>query len=448
MDNNKLNKRHVFKNTWMLFFTCSILLMLSCGENDDNKKTGEEYDPKKPIELGGFYPDSGWYQEKVMLEGKNFGTNPSQIRVWFNQKRAPVIGSTGSRMYVQAPRLPGDTCTISVVIGNDSVVYDQKFRYFASVTVTTVAGTGESGYRDGDLTQAILSPRYVCVDGEGNIFVQCRYMDDQGNADYHATARIDEESNELITIEKGLVGNVPVADPETGVITFPTEQTVGQIYTLDPKEFWGPRKKELRFPDDYANKPANGYKHALAYNPEDGYIYCRYYYGDIIKIDPKTYEVELVYKTVQGDNFGLTFNPLEPNILYMSFHSNAGVCANSICSIDVTDPNNTFKKLSGPTGGGFRDGPLETAQFREPNQIMCDADGNIYVADKMNHCIRRITPEKMVETVLGFPQTPGFKDGTKEEALFNKPTGIGISKDGTVYVGDNGNKRLRKLSIN
>lgn len=446
MDNNKLIEC-VFKNTWIVFFTC-ILVMFSCGENEDKKESGGEYDPKKPVELTKFYPDSGWYQEKIMLEGKNFGTNPNLIRVYFNQKRAPVIGSTGSRMYVQAPRLPGDTCIISVVIGNDSIVYDKTFRYFASVTVTTIAGTGESGYRDGDLTQAILAPRYVCVDGEGNIFVNCRYMDDQGNTDYRAFARVDEENNELITIDKTMTGNVPVADPITGVITFPTEATVGQVYTCDPREFWGPRKKELRFPDNYPNRPANGYKHAMAYNPEDGYIYCRYYYGDIIRIDPKTYEVELIYKTVQGDNFGLTFNPLEPNILYMSFHSNAGVCANSICSIDVTDPDATFKKLSGPTGGGFRDGPLETAQFNQPNQIMCDADGNIYVADKMNHCIRRITPEKMVETVLGFPQTAGFKDGTKDEALFNKPTGIGISKDGTVYVGDNGNKRLRKLSIN
>lgn len=446
MDNYKL-VTHLFKNRWIILFTC-MLVIFSCGEKDDNKKPGGEYDPKKPIELMGFYPDSGWYQEKVMLEGKNFGTDPTQIRVWFNQKRAPVIGSTGSRIYVQAPRLPGDTCTISVVVGNDSVVYDKTFRYFASVTVTTIAGTGESGYQDGDLTTAKLSPRYVCVDEEDNIFVMCRYMDDQGNTDYHAVSRVDQEANELITIEKGLIGNVPVADPETGIITFPTEATVGSIYTLDPKEFWGPRKRELKFPDSYPNKPANGYKHALAFNPEDGYIYCRYYYGDIIKIDPKSYEVELVYKTVQGDNFGLTFNPLEPNILYMSFHSNGGVCANSICSIDVTNPDETFKKLSGPTGGGFRDGPLETAQFNQPNQIMCDADGNIYVADKMNHCIRRITPEKMVETVLGFPQTAGFKDGTKDEALFNKPTGIGISKDGTVYVGDNGNRRLRKLSIN
>jgi hypothetical protein len=54
----------------------------------------------------------------------------------------------------------------------------------------------------------------------------------------------------------------------------------------------------------------------------------------------------------------------------------------------------------------------------------------------------------MVETVLGMPGSPGWKDGTKEEALFREPYGIGINQDGDVYVGDWGNGRLRKLSIN
>ena len=54
----------------------------------------------------------------------------------------------------------------------------------------------------------------------------------------------------------------------------------------------------------------------------------------------------------------------------------------------------------------------------------------------------------MVETVLGVPGTAGYKDGSKKEALFNKPTGIGIGKDGSVYVADWGNFRVRKLTIN
>ena len=424
------------------------LFLFSCEDKNDTDKPKIPYDPTKPVEVTTFSPDSGAYKEKVLLEGKNFGTDIKNIRVYFNSKKAAVIGSTGSRIYVQAPRLPGDTCKISVVVGNDSITYPQDFYYFASVSVTTIAGTGVYDYKDGDLSTAMLSPRFLCVDKEDNIFVSSRNYAEEANWDAMAYARIDQEANQLITIEKGVVGNVPTADPVTGVVTFPTEETVGYIYTLDPKEFWGPRIRELRWPDDYPNRPQQGWKHSMSVNPADGYVYMRYYHGDIVKFNPKTYDVEFVYRTAQGNSFGLTFSPLEPNILYMSFYADAGVNANSICSIDVTNPEGTFKKLSGPTSGGFRDGPLDVAQFKDPSQIMSDADGNIYVADAGNHCIRRITPDKFVETVLGVPGKSGFKDGGREDALFNNPTGIGVGTDGSVYVADYSNRRVRKLSIN
>lgn len=446
MKHDKFMNRHILRNTHIALFVCMFIL-LSC-EKKDNKKDEEAYDPKKPIELTSFYPDSGRYLEKVLLTGKNFGSDPEQIRVWFNNRRAAVVGSTGSRMYVLAPRLPGDTCVISVVIGNDSVVYDSEFRYFTSVTVTTIAGNGnDQTYRDGDLGQSLIHPWYVCVDKEDNVFVMSRSTTHMFDANLRVIARVNEMENSVGTISRGGPFNAPCADPETGVITFPTETTIGSFITLDPKEMWAARIREMKWPPA-GDRPTEGWKHCMVVNPSDGYIYTRYYHGHIVKIHPKTFEVETIYKTEQGDSYGLTFNPLHPNIMYMALWSNSGVNANSICSIDVTNPQGTFKKLSGSSSGGHRDGPLEVAQFLDPAQIFCDADGNVYVADSGNHCIRRITPDNMVETILGMPGTAGWKDGGKEEALFNTPRGIGIGNDGSVYVGDAGNARLRKLSIN
>jgi len=47
--------------------------------------------------------------------------------------------------------------------------------------------------------------------------------------------------------------------------------------------------------------------------------------------------------------------------------------------------------LNGVTeaGAGHRDGPLGQALFSCPTQCVCDAEGNVYVADQMNHCIRK-----------------------------------------------------------
>ena len=88
-----------------LFSVALLCAVGIAGCSDDPTGGGQAYDPSKPIELTDFYPKEGKYQEKVILQGSNFGTDPSAIRVYFNQRPAAVIGTTGSEIYVQAPRL-------------------------------------------------------------------------------------------------------------------------------------------------------------------------------------------------------------------------------------------------------------------------------------------------------------------------------------------------------
>ena len=436
-------KRTVKKLSLLFVSFVGLFQLASCGSEEVARV---EHNPSQPVKLTTFYPDSGMYKEQVILEGSNFGQDVSKITVYFNNVKAPVIGSTGSMLYVTAPRLPGDTCRLTVVVENDSVAFEKPFIYHESISVTTLAGTGQCKKPTaGDVNTATMHPRFLCVDGDNNIFLVSRGQD--GGSETERIMRIDQATGqvEIVVPENG---NVPCVDPMTNIITIPTETTVGSYVSLDPAEMWSPRQRELIWPAGYA-VPEYGYKHSMVVNPDDGCIYTRYYYGDIIKINPRTYEVTPIYKTAPGNSYGLTFNPKHPNILYLSFFNDAGAMANSIASIDVTDPENTYHRLtSSNTSGGHRDGELSRAQFHNPCQIYCDAEGYMYIADKNNHCIRRISPEGMVETVLGVPGTSGYKDGSKKEALFNQPTGIGIGKDGSVYVADWGNFRVRKLTIN
>ena len=436
-------KSYYFKNLMLMLFC--IIFIIACSDNK-NGSEGPAYDPSKPVILNTFYPDSGMYQEKVLLTGENFGTDPSIIRVYFNQKQAPLIGSTGSLMYVTAPRLPGDTCVISVVVGADSMSYTGFFKYKSSVTCTTIAGNGIlDSYQDGNLSNSILMAAYIAIDKEDNIFISSRTSFTPSISINHLS-RIDERNNQLITLYSGIICHVPCVDPQTGVVAFPTEQG-GVIITLDPKDYWAPKYHTIHWKDP-SQTPAARIMACLVSSPDDGYLYSRLNSGEVIKIDPKTYETETIYTMPYGSSLGMTFRPGEPNMLYLVLRSNAGVNANSVCRLDVTDPEGTFMRLSGNTAAGFRNGPIDVAQFNDPRMAFSDADGNIYVADAGNHCIRRITPQNMVETVLGMPGTPGWKDGGKDEALFNTPLGLGIAADGTVYVADYGNGRVRKIAIN
>ncbi len=426
-----------------------ILGCFACGNDKDSLQGA--YDPSKPIKLISFYPDSGIYKQNIILTGENFGVDPSIIRVYFNQKQAPVISSTGSMLYVTAPRLPGDDCVISVIIGTDSASYAGSFKYKSSVTCTTIAGNGTlNAYQDGDLSSSILRPAYICLDREDNVFVVQK--ETLSSADVilykHHIARIDEENNTLITLVRDAICHVACADPETGIISYPSETGGGLIITLDPKNFWSPKYNIVHWKDP-SQTPTSRIMACLVASPDDGFLYTKLNSGEVVKIDPVTYEAETIYKMPNGPALGMTFRPGEPNILYLTIRNSAAASIrNSVCRLDVTDPEGTFMRLNSSTVAGFRNGPIEEAQFNDPRMAFSDNDGNIYIADAGNHCIRRITPQNMVETVLGMPGTAGWKDGGKDEALFNTPLGLGISSDGTVYVADWGNGRVRKIAIN
>ncbi|WP_271009164.1 NHL repeat-containing protein [Paucibacter sp. B51] len=107
-------------------------------------------------------------------------------------------------------------------------------------------------------------------------------------------------------------------------------------------------------------------------------------------------------------------------------------------------PDGQVDSLSGGVEG-FRDGPLAEAAFHTPSGLAVDAQGNLFVADTGNHAIRKISPQGQVSTVAGNGQ-PGFRDGPAEQARFNGPLGVAVGRDGSVYVADSYNDRIRVIS--
>lgn len=92
---------------------------------------------------------------------------------------------------------------------------------------------------------------------------------------------------------------------------------------------------------------------------------------------------------------------------------------------------------------GHVDGGPGSAQFNYINDLVIDAQGNLYVADENR--IRKITPQGFVSTIAG--SDSGYADGDGASAKFNDPGGLGIDIRGNIYVADTGNNRIRKISF-
>lgn len=137
----------------------------------------------------------------------------------------------------------------------------------------------------------------------------------------------------------------------------------------------------------------------------------------------------------------------------------SGLAVDGSGNIFIADTGNNVIRKSSSTGAvttfagkagtaGSADGTGTAATFDTPSGVAVDASGTLYVADTLNHTIRKITSAGVVTTFAGKAGTAGSTDGALNVALFSAPQGLALDPTGAyLYVADTNNDTIRKITL-
>jgi DNA-binding beta-propeller fold protein YncE len=323
--------------------------------------------------------------------------------------------------------------------------------------VTTLAGSGRDGHRDGDAAQALFyGLSAIATDNAGGVYVtdtvnshRVRKIDGVGRVTTLAGSggagyRDGAGSQALLNAPSGLVyeavwNTLLIADTRNHRLRR-LDLTSLRVSTLAGDGTAGFRDGEsaqarFREPTGVAVDAAG-----MIYLADTGNHRIR-------KIDPQTWLVTTLAGTgVAGFQDGAGTQAI--------FRSPSGLAVDAAGNLYIADRENhrvrridgmgRVTTLAGTGVAGHRDGAGAQAMFRSPNALVLDAAGNVYVADTQNNRIRRITPTGEVSTLSGMGMV-GYLDGAASQAMFGGLLGIAVHASGEIVVTDPQNNTVRKI---
>ncbi|TMU50675.1 IPT/TIG domain-containing protein [Flagellimonas algicola] len=162
--------------------------------------------------------------------------------------------------------------------------------------------------------------------------------------------------------------------------------------------------------------------------------------GENFGTDPD--KVSVSFNGTPGEVLGVTDTEVTVRV---PVGANTGPITMEVDGFDLTGPEfvyeltYTVETFAGGMGSGYAEGSGTDAKFYRPNDLVMDSGGNIFVADRANHAIRKISPEGVVSTVIR-------NGGDEWEGSFYIPQGLAMDGDDNIYVADSGNNRIVKIT--
>jgi len=415
--------------------------MLSC------KKTSEvSHNPSSPILVDSFTASSGGVGTEILISGSNFSADTSQITVMVNGHKLALVNANVRQIMAVVPAKCGSGNVI-VKIGNDSAISTGIFNYTYSRVVSTLAGDGKAGFSNGAGTDAEFNfnnPTWyrssgIAVDDNLNVYVA-----DPGN---HCIRKIDSLGN--VTTLAGNPASSGYADGKgtAALFIYPYGVAVdaaGNVYSVDPIN-WDIRKIT---PDGTATTWAWGGQDpwTVAVDKATGYVYyaSNRSSGNIYQVTDQ-WTTNLI---ISGQDYPAGMVLDKSGNLYV-----AGNGEDVIRKFDAGSWNGNV--IAGTLGvAGYLNGTGTAAQFAYPCGLALDSTGNILVAGNgtqngditnPDQSIRLIQAGTWEVSTFAGSGAAGYADAIGQAAAFSGPVGVAIDKNGTVYVLDKNNNRIRKI---
>ena len=442
----------------MTFFAAVFVYLTSCS---DSKNIGSAvFNPDQPIEVTGFYPDSGGIATPMIVEGSNFRIRHYQSESLFRRcgwDKAPagLVSSNGNKIYLYVPSGLTYKKEMNLLVARtmpDGTEYEgqagRQFIYKTQTSVTTVVGQASPDANQptvgGDIATSTLSaPNYISLDDEDNIFITERHVWHGGNNYPSVTCQNDKgaqsngnivmasiKSNSVLVLQYGTsaILNAPAFSDLDGTMYAPEDGGMG-YYSLAKSVSYAPRRLTVLLNDETKDVADGNYKHCFVVNKLDHYIYTVMVKGQLVRIKPNTRTCELLLKKVGTstrpdacDSY-LAFSPVkgQENMLYVAMAEGNQIWRVDVGNLEGKDKNTYPGEgyagkaiLEGQVAGaGWEDGLLRNAKFDNPHQICFTEDGKLYIADCGNNCIRVIDTKlpldrAMVTTPIGLPGMKGL----------------------------------------
>jgi sugar lactone lactonase YvrE len=428
-----------------LFFNLIPILVLiaSCHKSDDQSPT------PTPATITHINPAEAIKGTEITLTGNNFGTNSSAVQVFFNGKEAAITSITNTQIKVKVPpRAYTGNVTVKM---NGNTSNGPVFTYLISdVQVGTFAGS-TIGYNDATGTAAQFNtPAAIAFGADGTMYVadrsnhKIRSVSPQGVvntlagsvAGYADGTGTAAKFNIPIGLVVGTDGNIYVSDMSNHKIRKVTPQ--GVVTTLAGSTAGNA---------DGAGVSAQFFNPFGITTASDGTLYVADFGNSTIRKMTLNGNVTTFAGGLIGDinDVGLLARFKTPSGIVYGTDGNLYVADNGNHKIKKIQPDGKVTTLAGSIQGSAN-GVGTAAQFNFPHSIAMSPDGYLYVSDLYNHIIRKISLNGNVKTLAGMSGSAGFMNGEAEDAVFNEPNGLAATADGTLYIADFNNHKIRKIT--